>query len=257
MLKRLTRASAVAAVVAVMVLACSVPAKANLISGFSGNTQPSHGTTGVEGTVNFAVFDRTTGGSAGDTFGVGLAGFDALFAASALSGPLDTSARYLYTYQTVNNSENTSMVPISSNTVQITPSLLTSWGSFTGTTFLSDVNGTPAGFGNPSGASLDGSGVVSLGSGLFSPTVVRGASSLLAFYIAAEIPVGDKSEIFAYTSNTAPIFGTTGLIDGGTTADGTVPTAGAVPEPSTLAFALCGIAVAGLGYMRRGRRTAS
>jgi hypothetical protein len=256
MLKRLARASAVAAVVAVMVLACSVPAKANLLVAFSGNTQPSQGATGVEGTVNFAVYDQTTGGSAGDTFGVGLAGFDALFAASTLSGPLDTSARYLYLYQTVNNSENTSMVPISANTVQITPSLLTSWGRFDDTTFASTVNGSPAGFGDPSPSSVGAIAVVTTDSGLFEPTVVRGSASLLAFYLTAEIPVGSKSELWGYTSDFAPIFGTTGLIDGGTTADGTVPTA-AVPEPSTLAFALCGVAVAGLGYMRRARRTAS
>lgn len=91
---------------AVAMLAAPSASQAGLI--LAGNTQAGNLAAGstVRGTVNFAVFDKT-GGSAGDTWGTGSAGFDAAFAALLGTGlplGLDTTAPYLYLYQLTNES---------------------------------------------------------------------------------------------------------------------------------------------------------
>jgi len=142
---RTPRLAAIAAAV-VAAAALTASASAGSIAAFSGNTQPSK-SPADSATVNFAVFNRT-GGAAGDSFGTGVSSFDSFFAAGTSSGALDTSASYLYLYQTVANG-NTS-TGVFQNTVGVPQSLVSSFGSFTGTTFSTAVVGTPAGFGNTS-----------------------------------------------------------------------------------------------------------
>jgi len=228
------------AVALTVALTAAAPARAIFIAGFSGNTQPSHTAPGpgVGGTVNFAVYDATTGGSAGDTFGTGLAGFDALFTASAGSGAFNTASRYLYVYQTVNNGPNAGAFPISTNSVQATPANITSYGTVAGTSFSTTVVGAAAGFGDPSTFSGGAAPVIVLQAGNSTPTLLLGSTSLRALF-SPELTAGAKSTLWVYTSNVAPQIGVTGLIDGGTTADGRAPTA--VPEPSAVALSLIGL----------------
>ncbi|HSV13276.1 MAG TPA: hypothetical protein VLI90_03405 [Tepidisphaeraceae bacterium] len=232
-----------AAVITAAVLSSAAPAA--VITGFSGNTQPSHNGTD-SATVNFAVFDRT-GGTAGDTFDTGLSGFDSLFVAGSSSAALDTSAKYLYLYQTVANGDTNT--PVFQNTVGVVQPLVSSFGSFTGTKFSTTVLGTPAGFGNTSPASVGATPVILSGqSGLTSGSISDGASSVKALYLT-EVPVGGASTLWGYTSNYAPALGNTAILET-TGANGTAATA--VPEP-TAAFGAV-VAAIGLCTGRRKRR---
>jgi len=235
------------------VVAVGAPARAAFLTTDSGNTQPYHTVPGpgVGGTVNFTVLDRT-GGTAGDVFGTGIANFDALFVAAAGSGAFDASAQYLYLYQTVNNGPSAGSFPISTNTVEVTPGFLTSYGTFTGTSFSTTVLGAPAGFNDPSAISTGASPVIVTGQGgLSSPGLILGSTSLRALF-TPELFAGGKSVLWGYTSNRAPAIGQTGLIDGGTTSNGAVPTAAGppVPEPSAVVLSLIGLPI-GLLLRRR------
>jgi len=244
------------AFVALSAVMATAPARAAFVTEFSGNTQPYHTVPGpgVGGTVNFAVLDRT-GGTPGDTFGTGIANFDALFVAAAGSGALDTSAQYLYLYQTVNNGPSAAAFPISTNTVAVTPGFLTSFGTFTGTSFSTTVVGVPAGFSDPSAVQTGASpSIVSGQNGLGTPTVILGETSLRALF-NPELMAGGKSILWGYTSDRRPDIGQTGLIDGGTTSNGRVPTATfpPVPEPSAVVLSLIGLPI-GLLLRRRAAR---
>lgn len=254
------------ALLAVVLLAGT--ADAAPIAAFSGNTQPfkpasAGGPDG--GTVNFAVYDRT-GGTAGDPFGTGVAGLAGLFtpASSSPSATLDTSAAYLYLFQTVANSPTGESV--FQNSVGIVPSTrVTSAGEFTGTDFSGVVLGAPAGFANPSPASTGVAPVILTGqAGLITPTTLTlGASSLLArYFVPAELLNGQQSILFGYTSNFVPTFGSTAILET-TGANGTVPTpsatpappvspAGPLPEPATLV--VFGLMVGVGGLAARGRK---
>jgi hypothetical protein len=238
---RKVRPALLPVVVAVAAAMVGTPARAAYLASFSGNTQPYHNNVqgpGVGGTVNFAVYD-TTGGSAGDTWGTGVANFNSLFTAAAGSGALDTTAKYLYVYQTVNNGPSAGSFPISVNAVLVNPALVTSYGTFTGSSFSATVLGSPAGFGNPAADTTGATPGITTGqSGLNAPTVGLRTTSLVAIF-SPEIAANSKSNLWAYTSNAAPIFAQTGLLDGGTTADGRVPTA--VPEPSAALLSLIGL----------------
>ena len=140
--------------IAVAVLATSLnSASAGIIHASSGNTQQ----TGVglapvvDGTVNFAVFNKT-GGSAGDVWNTGLAGFDAAFTQGTGSAVLDTTVAYLYVYQIVN--DGATAVAISAFSQQAGSSV-TSYGLWAGKG-LSDGSGAVSAanpFGTPSGFS--------------------------------------------------------------------------------------------------------
>lgn len=232
------------AFVALGAVLATAPAQAAFIAADSGNTQPYHTVPGpgVGGTVNFAVFDNT-GGTSGDTFGTGISNFNSLFTAASGSAAFDTTAKFLYLYQTVNNGPSAGSFPISTNTVFVTPSLLSSYGTFTGTKFSTTVLGTPAGFGDPSTGSVPTSPVVLVSgqAGLSAPSLTLGSSSLRALY-SPELVSGAMSILWGYTSNSAPVFAATGLIDGGTTADGRAPAAAVtVPEPSAVVLSLIGV----------------
>jgi len=230
------------AVLALGAVLATAPARAAFIAADSGNTQPYHTVPGpgVGGTVNFAVFDRT-GGTATDPFGTGISNFTSLFTAASGSSAFDANAQFLYLYQTVNNGPSAGAFPISTNSVFVNPTLVTSYGSFTGTKFSTTVLGTPAGFSDPSTGQVPTSPVVlqSGQSGLTAPTVILGSTSFRALF-GPELAAGAQSVLYGYTSNSAPIFVNTGLIDGGTTADGRAPSA-AVPEPSAVVLSLIGL----------------
>src|SRR3712207_5236605 len=107
------------------------PTEAALIAAFTGNTRPLDprtGTAGVDGTVNFAVFDRSGVTSAAGPWGTGspvaLATAcqpgisEALTPSPATPSPgLDVNAQFLYLFQTVNDLTNTNT--ISQNSVQV------------------------------------------------------------------------------------------------------------------------------------------
>jgi len=254
-IQRLVRASRGAGFLALAALAFAATARASLIPGDSGNTQPNHTNpgAGVGGTVNFAVYDRTTGGTATDTFGTGLANFNTLFAAGSGSAAFDTTARYLYLYQVVNNGPNAGSFPISTSSVQVFPSLTTSFGTFTGTSFGTTVVGNPAGFADPGTISLGGAAptVVLNGSSAQPNLVLEGSTSLrIIFTVGNELTSGRFSVLYGYTSNAAPVVDHAGLIDGGTTTDGLVLSAGTVPEPSAIVLSLIGLP---LGLLLRRR----
>ena len=128
-------------IVIVAVLVTSVtPVSASLI--FGGNTQEigdptlPGGPPSVSGTVNFAVFNRSSPG-VDDTWGTGLmdtdgagpiVGFDsAAFTAGFLSGALDTSAAYLYVYQVVNDGPSAVEISAISQFIGPTSETATSW----------------------------------------------------------------------------------------------------------------------------------
>jgi len=250
----MVRASRGAGFLALAALAFAAPARASLIPGDSGNTQPNHTNpgAGVGGTVNFAVYDRTTGGTATDTFGTGLANFNSLFTAGTGSGAFDTSARYLYLYQVVNNGPNSGSFPIAANSVQVNPGFVTSFGTFTGTSFGSTIVGPPAGFADPGTISLGGTPTVVLNGAADQPNFVQeGSSSIRIIYTAVnELTTGRFSVLYGYTSNSAPVTDHSGMIDGGTTTDGFVLSAGTVPEPSAIVLSLIGLP---LGLLLRRR----
>ncbi len=222
------------------------PAFASPISAFSGNTQPYNSGTTDGATVNFAVYS-TAGGTAGDTFGTGVSNFDSLFTGG--SGSLDTSASYLYVYQTVANAPSGQNV--FQNTVGVVAALswVTSYGRFDGTMFSSTVLGTGAGFSNaPSPASTGASPVILSGqSGLTSPSMSIGSSSVKATYLS-DLAYGTSSTLWGFTSNLPPHLGNTAVIEVGG-ANGTAPTT--VPEPASLA--LLALAAPALALRRRKR----
>jgi hypothetical protein len=77
------------------------PAAAAFIQAFSGNTKAATTTGSRFVTINFAALDRLAGGTPGDVFGTGWAGFDSQFVTGGGSAAFDTTARYLYLYQPV------------------------------------------------------------------------------------------------------------------------------------------------------------
>ncbi|MFM7151848.1 MAG: hypothetical protein ACKO23_18630, partial [Gemmataceae bacterium] len=142
-----------------MVIACLaacvlvLPVKAGGLSNYTGHSRIGHGPEdkqkqkddkilGVAGeeatvgaTIYFMVFDRLDSknkAEKGDVFGTGLKNFDENFVVGKKSDRkgLDTSARYLYLYQVVNDSGRSAGVKTISVRLIIDPQLITSWGHF-------------------------------------------------------------------------------------------------------------------------------
>jgi len=111
-------------------------------------------------TVYFAVYERTGAGAPGDVFGTGHPGIDELFkegrsATGQYSPGIDTTARYLYVYQVVNDRglDPKKEVPIAAPwrdfrtedivtaTVKllVDPREITSWGHFSNSAFAARV----------------------------------------------------------------------------------------------------------------------
>src|SRR5262249_37304023 len=86
---------------------------------------------GLGGTIYFSVLDRREG-TKGDAWGTGIRDFDTWFVAG-LDSPnrtLDTSARYLYLYQIVNDSKRDGVVQDMTIRLLVDPASITSWGHF-------------------------------------------------------------------------------------------------------------------------------
>src|SRR5207302_11071442 len=101
--------------------------------------------------------------------------------------------------------------------------------------------------GNPSGFSpgIAGATVIADATSVTVGFLNPGPSSLQANYTGAGLTFGNHSDLWGYTSNAAPVLGSTGIQDGGSNAEGTVPiTSLAVPEPSTIV--LLGFGVVGM-----------
>jgi hypothetical protein len=115
----------------------------------------------IGGTVYFAVYERQdSSGLVADTFGTGVANFDELFreghsTSGNYSPALDTTAKYLYLYQVVNdrgldppregivfaafNDPKTEDVITSTVKLLVDPQDITSWGHFKGLGFSAKV----------------------------------------------------------------------------------------------------------------------
>ncbi|MCC6123383.1 MAG: PEP-CTERM sorting domain-containing protein [Pirellulales bacterium] len=224
--------------------------------GFTGNTFPQNAGPTVDGHVDFAVLDRS-GGVPGDVWGTGLPGFDGLAAPGLGSGPLDTTASYLYLFQTVNNGIDPAA--ITQNSVSVPNAAVTSHGVFPTVGFTSGgVNvsvavdlGPSAIPGDPSGIALAPAPGVAVVAGLVVPFYqAAGGGSQLTTFLFPNLAAGGTSSVWGYTSNLPPSWGTTSIQDGGTNASGTVPTT--VPEPSALL--LLGLGSLALIFVRRQRR---
>src|SRR5262249_44430810 len=126
------------------VLALAPPARAEFLTNYVGNTQIKDAGGTLDGTLNFAVLDRTGAIAGKNDWGVVADTskpvgnparydkvFDSRFVAGSGSAALDTSAKYLYLFQVVNNGTGTAQIKglnflVGSNI----SSLLTSFGYF-------------------------------------------------------------------------------------------------------------------------------
>ena len=123
-----------------VLLLAAPAADAAIMFQWTGNTYPDL-IGGVDGHVNFMVLSNDYTFS-GDTFGTGLAGFDAREDPLKGSGALDTTAKYLYLFQTVNDGGD--ILPVSRNTVSVKFKYVTSWVTFPETGFTQGGNPTTA-----------------------------------------------------------------------------------------------------------------
>lgn len=191
--------------------------------GWSGNTDEGSAGSGLLATTSFAVMSRT--GPAGDRFATGLTNFDLRFVPGVTSPPLDTSAKYLYIYQDVNDfPSKLGLGEVWTKMPGVSVSQITSWGSFADTGFK-DVEGpvdaqNPFGWPNPLSPHTAHLGVTNPGA-LFiaggtspgqNPTVVYLADvwsgAALTFRRRWVGPLGvepgHRGTILGYTSNYPP-----------------------------------------------------
>jgi hypothetical protein len=243
------------AAVALVATLAFVPmsARADLIAGFGGNTQPSitAGGSTTQGFINFAVFN-TVGGTAGDHYGTGLAGIDATLAAAGFS----TTSGFLYLFQDANVG-----VDIASSSVNVRATDTTGHGFLTGLSYTQVTSAheflgnTAAAPGNISLAATNATvaeATAAANALAVAPTLLTlNPTSLVATFSPA-ITGSGFSTLWGYTSNVAPGFVLGSIQDGGIAANGTVP--GAVPEPASVFLSLTGIAVCGFYAARRRKK---
>lgn len=183
--------------------------QAGIVQNMSGNHRAvAQWVPGADETVNFGVY-RRDGVRRKDKFGTGLAGFDTEFVRGRNSPQLDTSARYLYLYQVVNDGPGS--LPFRVAGLGVPRSSITSWGSWD--LALRDNSGV-VGPNNQFG--LDGARFVPdapANTGINSPGVrrvsryqerptVRSLSNGLQ--VQWQLDRGETSWIFGFTSNYAP-----------------------------------------------------
>ncbi len=246
----------VAGLAAAVALMSATSTRAGLISSASGNTRPFLGSTTTQGYVNFASFNKT-GGVTGDTYGTGISNFDSVltanFGANALTGA------FLYLYQTVNTAATSP--PLSQNSVGVDTTALIAKGILSAYRFQD--NGGLVSASNPlgntaaaaqqnspasTGVTFSGSILTTSGAATTPSALNLGAGSLQAVYSGPTyLPANSVGSLFGYTSNLGPGVLSTGIIDGGATANGTIyGGVTVVPEPSSIVMlsiaGACGLA---------------
>jgi hypothetical protein len=240
----------------IALMALGATAQAGSILASSGNTQPELGAT--RGFINAAVFD-TSGGSLGDHYGTGLAGIDGELAADGFS----ITSRYLYLFQDVSVGGS-----IGSSSVGVNPGEVTGDGFLGGIGFTQTTPGqhslgplvaTPGNISPFASGAVQAEAAAVLEVGLVNPSLVGLTTTSLVALFGTGVGFGDRSELWGYTSDQAPVFGTGSIESAGVSANGIVPMA-AVSEPS--AVILLGISMGVIFLLwrvmsARGRRRVS
>lgn len=233
----------------------------------------------VDGSASFAVFSNT--GGAGDVFGTGFAGFDTSAFSAGIDGlggfsaAFDTTAKFLYAYQLVN--DGSSAVVIRQLTVSLNnnpSSAATSWGFFGGLGFFdgaavaaSNPFGNNGPFVGPGTAPADTIGA--LGGPYVSAAapdrvpnligqngVLNSGGQISISFNPLTLNAGQRSPLIVFTSNLAPTFITAPMQDGGALpASLTVPTL--VPEPGSLLLLFAGAPGLAITTWRRRRTQAA
>ena len=240
----------------------------------------------IDGTLNVAVFQRQS--NDGDIWGTGFSGLPGELSkgsgvAGAGSPALDTSARYLYVYQLLN--DGVSLQTIGS--VGITVKNATSWGAFNALGFVDDQGLVKAGnpLGNDPGAfdsTFNPSETGSVHLGAVSPAAVAitsvelapdgaapGQASFRAVWSSSgAVRIGQSSALWLFTSDAPPeaaVFSAQGATSvngdtigsqvrqGGGGGGGGGGDVSATPEPSTLVLSCLGLSCLGAAW-RRSRR---
>jgi MYXO-CTERM domain-containing protein len=263
MFRRILGAVAIAAVV----FGAANQSPAALMSLSSGHTSPQFDggddPEEVDGTINFAVYDRT-GGSAGDSFGIG-AGSDTWLTA----GGFDVTESYLYLYQVVNAG---TPEEIDDLFVYTPNGYVTSMGFLVGRGFI-DADGVvsvtnpfgtnPAIYGDPAGAILgvSGGGITTITGGVVPDSIGTGENVQgddrfeVNFDPELEPPANRVSVLVGFTSTHGPGLSVAEIRDG-ENAFGMVMAP--VPEPASMAIWSLGLAmVGGIGAWRRRRLKAA
>jgi len=254
----------IASVLFTIFLACS--SEAALITGSSGYTAPgdTNGVPQLNATVNFAVFDQI-GGSLVDTWNAGVLDANLNVFLGDSSPALDTSAgTFLYVYQFVDYIGDIRSATINFSTAK---NNVTSWGWFSGIGLYDGSNVSSSNpFGTPDSVSFSAnapamlgvpSGVLAANTGLKDPfpgAVVRNAGSISvtwSFSQIAAIQPNEASSLIFFTSKDPPNPNSVTVQDGAS-AQGTIISPGAVPEPTSFVVWSVGLAlVAGVNAVRR------
>ena len=226
-------------------VAMASPGEAIPISSYTGNSLLSN--TGIDGTVNFAVF--TSADFSTDAAGIlspGACAGTSCFKPGLSSPALDLGPGiYVYVYQVANNGTNSTS--ITNFSVGRDPNAdVTSWGYFNGAVFT-DAGGNVGATNN-----LD-SGATSVGffldSGINPSLLFKASTSLQA---TLGIAAGGSSSLLVYTSHSGPGWVSSQINGGGVGAMGNGGEPGAqVPEPGTLLLTTMGLGGLVVGLRRR------
>jgi hypothetical protein len=209
-------------------------AQAGFLQG--GTTSPSNPT--VSGTVEVQVYQW--GGVGGGGYGTPIE-----LALATAFGAGDYGRQYLYLYETVNTAPSPD---IAQNTVKFA-GFASSAPKEVGSQFAA-TGGAAAG--DPSGFLALGVRAIVAADGLAkSPASVSStASSVGANFIPPPPGLITHSTLWGFTSDLAPVFVSTSIQDGGSSAVGV--TYGTVPEPASIVMLTCGaVGMLGYGWKRR------
>lgn len=235
--------------VLVLLFARVTSAKAGILQAYSGNSDAESTSGFLTCIANCAVYDRLSGGtSAGDAYGTGYSGFDAL----ALE---DTTARFLYLYDQTSVSGGYSSFGIwpiygITSTVQVALAFADNNGAVSTT----NAFGSDTLFYRPSAPATVGVTSPHL---LSKSNLVSGSLSLsgTTLYDSLSLPSGATTELYGFTSDNPPAMTTE--ISSISTVGFTCPSTSLspVPEPGSLCLGMAGLAISTLLRVRRTRTT--